>query len=101
MKKSILDVVHESAKDMHEAGVISDMAMKEYDALCLPEVSKLSANQIKRIRRANNASQSAFAAYLNTSKSTVQQWEQGVKTPNGISLKLLNMVEKKGIEVLI
>ncbi len=42
-----------------------------------------------------------FAAYLNTSISTVQKWERGDKSPNGISLKLLNLVESKGLEVLL
>jgi putative transcriptional regulator len=41
-----------------------------------------------------------FAAYLNTSSSTVQKWEQGQKKPNGPSLKLLNLVEQKGLEAL-
>jgi putative transcriptional regulator len=41
-----------------------------------------------------------FAAYLNTSLSTVQKWERGQKKPNGPSLKLLNLVERKGLEVL-
>ena len=48
-------------------------------------------------------SQAVFAAYLNTSPSTVQKWERGEKKPNGPSLKLLkllNLVERKGLEVL-
>jgi DNA-binding transcriptional regulator YiaG len=56
--------------------------------------------QIKRIRLKSKTSQGVFAAYLNTSKSTVQKWEQGAKRPNGPSLKLLNLVEEKGIGVL-
>jgi len=56
--------------------------------------------QIKRLRRRFKASQSVFAAYLNTSPSTVQKWEQGQKKPNGPSLKLLNIVDEKGLEVL-
>lgn len=100
MNKSILDVVHETAKDLHEAGVMSDVTMKEIESLCLPPVKKLSAKQIKRIREKNKASQGVFAAYLNTSKSTVQQWEQGVKSPSGPSLKLLHIVDKKGIDAL-
>ena len=56
--------------------------------------------QIKRIRTRNKASQGVFAVYLNTSKSTVQKWEQGQKKPNGPSLKLLNLVAEKGLEVL-
>jgi putative transcriptional regulator len=42
-----------------------------------------------------------FAAYLNTSVSTVQKWEIGEKTPSGPALKLLNIVERKGLKALI
>ena len=101
MSKSILDTIHETAQDLHQAGVMNDITMREFDRLCLPPIKKYSASQIKRIRTKNKASQAVFAAYLNTSKSTVQKWEQGLKQPNGPSLKLLNMVDQKGIEVLI
>lgn len=100
MAKSILEVVHEGAKDLHDAGLMNDVTMREFDALCLPPVKQYSAAQIKSIRTQNHASQGVFAAYLNTSKSTVQKWEQGQKKPNGPSLKLLNLVAEKGLEVL-
>ena len=100
MDKSILEVVHESAKDLHDAGLLNEVTMREFDALCLPPVKIYSAMQIKRIRLKSKTSQGVFAAYLNTSKSTVQKWEQGVKKPNGPSLKLLNLVADKGIGVL-
>ena len=100
MKKPILNAMHETARDLHEVGLMDEITMKELDALCLPPVKPLSARQIKKIRLQNKASQGVFAAYLNTSKSTVQQWEQGVKSPSGPSLKLLNIVQKKGIEAL-
>ena len=100
MDKSILDVVHESATDLHKAGLMSELTMREFDALCLPKVKQLTANQIKRVRVKNKASQAVFAVYLNTSKSTVQKWEQGQKHPSGSSMKLLDLVERKGLEVL-
>jgi len=100
MSKSILDVVHETAQDLHEAGAMNGVTLREFDALCLPPIKHYSAAQIKRIRMQNKASQGVFAAYLNTSKSTVQKWEQGAKRPNGPSLKLLNLVAEKGLEVL-
>lgn len=100
MDKSILDVVHESAKELHDIGVMDEVTMREFDALCLPPVKAYSAAEIQRIRKTNRASQAVFAAYLNTSKSTVQKWELGAKKPNGPSLKLLNMVDQKGIEAL-
>ena len=101
MNKTILEVVHESAKDLYAAGLMDEVTLRQFDALCLPPVMAYDADQIKRIRLGTKTSQSVFAAYLNTSKSTVQKWEQGVKKPNGPSLKLLNIVDRKGLEALI
>ena len=100
MAKKILETVHDTAKGLHEAGVMNTKTMREFDALCLTPVKNLSAAQIKRLRTRNKASQAVFAAYLNTSPSTVQKWEQGQKKPNGPSLKLLNLVQQKGLEAL-
>lgn len=103
MDKSILDTIHESAKGLHKAGAMSDVTLREFDALCLPPVKSYTPAQIRRIRERTRASQAVFAAYLNTSLSTVQKWEreQGGKKPNGPSLKLLNLVDRKGLEALI
>jgi putative transcriptional regulator len=46
-------------------------------------------------------SQAVFAAFLNTSVSTVQKWEIGEKKPSGPSLKLLNLIDKKGVDALV
>ena len=100
MNKSILDTIHESAKELHEAGVMNDVTLREFDALCLPPVEVYTPEQIKAIRRKTRASQAVFAAYLNISPSTVQKWEVGGKKPNGPSLKLLNLVDRKGLEAL-
>ncbi len=100
MAKKILDTVHDTAKGLHKAGVMDTKTMHEFDALCLTPMKNLSAAQIKRLRTRNKASQAVFAAYLNTSPSTVQKWEQGRKKPNGPSLKLLNLVQDKGLEAL-
>lgn len=100
MSESILDMVHETANALHEAGHLPDTTMKEFDALCLPPIQEYSAEQIQFIRETAKVSQAVFAAYLNVSKSTVQKWEQGDKKPNGPSLKLLNLVSEKGLAIL-
>ena len=97
----ILKAMHETAKGLHEAGGLKQATMREIDALCLPKIKDYSAQQIKRIRTRNNASQAVFAAYLNISPSTIQKWEAGQKHPNGPSLKLLSLVDQKGIDALI
>ena len=98
MAKSILKAVHETAKGLHKAGTMDAVAMREFDALYLPPVKTCSPTQIKRLRTRYKASQAVFAAYLNTSPSTVQKWEQGQKKPNGPSLKLLNLWMCTGLE---
>ena len=98
--KPILETVHEAAEDLHDIGLVDTKTMREFDALCLPPIKQLSATQIKRVRERVKASQAVFAAYLNTSTSTVQKWEQGKKKPNGPSRKLLNIVDRKGLQAL-
>ena len=99
-RKTILKAVHKTARGLHDAGLMEAKTMREFDVLCLPRVKEYTAAQIKRIRESNKASQAVFAAYLNTSVSTIQKWERGEKKPNGPSLKLLSLVEAKGLQVL-
>jgi len=57
--------------------------------------------KIKSMREGARLSQAVFAAVLNTSVSTVQKWEVGDKKSSGPSLKLLNLIERKGLEVVL
>ena len=100
MKKSILDVVHGSAKGLYDAGIIDATTMHEFDVLCLPPVKLFTSQEIKTLRLKEQVSQVVFAKYLNTSPSTIRQWEQGEKHPRGTSLKLLNLVADKGLSIL-
>lgn len=99
-KSAILEAVHETATGLHAAGVIDQVTMREFDRLCLPPVEPLQPVEIKRIRENTRTSQAVFAALLNTSLSTVQKWEVGQKRPTGTALKLLHLVQKKGLEVV-
>lgn len=101
MKKSrLLNELHETARGLARVGVIDKRTLRELDALCLPPVRELSARQIRAIRSRTHMSQAVFAAVLNTSVSTVQKWEIGEKRPSGPSLKLLNVVARKGVDAL-
>lgn len=97
----ILETVHEGAKGLHAAGLMDDVTMREFDALCLPPVKRYTPAEIRRIRLSQRVSQPVFAAYLNVTKSTVTQWEQGDKAPSGSALKLLELVDRKGLRALI
>jgi putative transcriptional regulator len=76
MKKSILDVVHGSAKGLYDAGIIDSTTMLEFDVLCLPTVKSFTSQEIKTLWLKEHVSQVVFAKYLNTSPSTIRQWEQ-------------------------
>ena len=99
-KSRILEAVHETATGMFEAGVMDQVTMREFDILCLPKIEKLEPQKIKAIRETAQVSQAVFAAVLNTSVSTVQKWEIGQKHPSGTALKLLHIVEKRGLEAI-
>ena len=99
-KSSILQAVHETAVDLHEAGAIDQVTMREYDRLCLQPVEPMEPEQIKDIRERSRVSQAVFARMLNSRVSTVQKWEIGAKNPSGPALKLLNLVQKRGLDAL-
>ena len=97
----ILDAVHETASNLRAAGFIDKRRMGEYDALCLPPVPEYSSDYIRALRTRYKLSQAVLASVLNTSLSAVRQWEIGDKHPSGPSLKLLNLLDRKGLEALI
>ena len=100
MSKELSEVLYKTAKDLNRIGLMDDQTMREFDALVLPKVKTYTPAQIKKLRKRNHASQAVFAAYLNTNVSTIQKWEQGQKKPNGISLKLLNLIDRHGLVLL-
>jgi putative transcriptional regulator len=100
-KSRILDEMHETVQGLHGAGLISKRRMGEFDALCRLDVHEMTPRKIKALREQARLSQAVFAAVLNTSVSTVQKWEVGDKKPSGPSLKLLNLIERKGVEVVL
>ena len=61
----------------------------------------MQAEQIKHLRLCAWRARAVFAAYLNTSASDeITEGNKGKNNLNGTSLKLLNLVNRKGLEVL-
>ena len=96
----ILDNVHKSVTRLHGAGFIDDVTMRDFDALCLPPLRHYSPADIQQIRNKAMVSQAVFARYINVKTITVAAWEQGTKKPNGTARKLLDIIERKGLEAL-
>lgn len=103
MKKAtsaILEAVHTTATGLHKAGVMDRITLREFDQLYVLPIAPLKPKQIKEIREASRVSQAVFAALLNTSVSTVQKWEIGQKRPTGTALKLLHLVQQRGLKAV-
>lgn len=89
--------IHETMEALHEVGAIDKQTMREFDDACLTPVLPLSPEEIKSLRMREHISQSVFARYLNVSKNLVSDWERGIKKPGGPALRLLTVIQKKGL----
>ena len=100
-KSRLLEAVHETASDFHRLGFINVHKMRQYDALCLDPVPEYDSAKIRALRDHLKLSQAVLASVLNTSLSTVRKWEIGEKHPSGPSSKLLDLLERKGLEAVL
>ena len=97
-RSDALAAVHETASDLHDAGVMDKRTLRKFDKLCLTPVHPMKPEDIRALRRREDVSQAVFAIYLNVSKGVVSQWERGEKQPAGTSLKLLALVQERGLD---
>jgi putative transcriptional regulator len=99
-RSEVMASIHETATDLHAAGVMDKQTMRRFDEACLTPVRPLTPTEIKALREREGASQAVFARYLNVTTGLVSQWERGEKHPQGASLKLLSLVARGGLEVV-
>jgi putative transcriptional regulator len=92
--------IHETMEALHDIGALDKQTMREFDEACLTPIRDLNPDQIKEIRLRENISQPVFARYLNVSKNLVSNWERGIKKPGGPALRLLTVIQKKGLEAI-
>jgi putative transcriptional regulator len=85
---------------LHETGAIDKQTMREFDESCVTPALPIPPERIRALREREHLSQPVFALYLNVSKNLVSDWERGVKKPGGPALRLLAVVEKKGIQAI-
>jgi len=99
-RSDALAAIHETASDLHDAGVMEKRTLRKFDDLCLTPVRPMSAQEIRTLRERERVSQAVFARHLNVTTGLVSQWERGAKHPAGASLKLLTLVQEKGLEAI-
>ena len=96
----------ETANDMRQAGLMDEatyakVTLRHLGAEEKAKVEPLTGEDIRRIRERAHMSQAAFAHYLNLTVGYVSQLERGLKRPTGAALALLNLIRRKGIEVIL
>ncbi|WP_319577554.1 helix-turn-helix domain-containing protein [uncultured Desulfobacter sp.] len=101
MRQSIVDSITKTVQDLNRSGLVDEITMKNIEKLCLPEIKEFTPQEIISIRKRYRLSQAALARVFNISPSTVQKWERGNKKPTGSSKKLLDIIERKGLEALV
>lgn len=75
--------------------------MAEHLGLDDHRLPPLDGSAIKALRAKHNVSQAVLAQILNVGLGAVRQWEQGLRSPTGSALKLLHLIEKRGIDLLL
>jgi len=75
--------------------------MAEHLGLDDHRLQPMDGAAIKALRAKHNVSQAVLAQILNVGLGAVRQWEQGLRNPTGSALKLLHLIEKRGIDLLL
>lgn len=96
----------ETAQDMRASGLLTKAAhekitMRHKANIPAAATAPMSGQTIKAMREQANLSQAVFAQLLNLTVGYVSQLERGAKQPTGATLALLNVIQRKGIEVVL
>jgi putative transcriptional regulator len=92
--------IHETMDALHQIEAIDKKTMRDFDAACLVDIPEMEPEEIRALREREQVSQPIFAAYLNVTRNLVSDWERGVRRPGGAALRLLSIVEKRGLDSL-
>ena len=102
----LAEALIETADDMRRLGVLDEAAHKKITLRhlgrqALAAAEPITGEEIRTLRERAHLSQAAFARYLNLTVGYVSQLERGTKQPKGPALALLNVMRRKGVEVIL
>jgi putative transcriptional regulator len=100
-RSPIAEAVHDGVSGLYRLGLVDKTTMREFDVRCLTSVEPMSARDIQRLRARAGVSQAVFARCLNVTTAYVSQLERGEKRPRGSTLKLLSLIQKKGLDAVL
>lgn len=101
----LVEAILETADGMHRVGIMDVETHAKITIRHLGEsrqtAEPISGEEIRKVRERAHLSQAVFARYLNVTTGYVSQLERGAKRPTGAALALLNVIRRKGIEVIL
>ena len=69
-------------------------SVREMKARNFARTTEVAPNEVALARQGTGLSQAEFAAALSTSKRTLQEWEQGRRSPSGAAQALMRIASK-------
>ena len=90
-KMSLFSALKSSLEDV-EKYYEGKITLKNYERN-VPKPHNYTAEEIAELRKRLKISQAIFAHLCNVSARTVQSWEQGIRTPTGATLRLLEIFD--------
>ena len=77
-----------------ELGLKLLQSVREMKAGKFARVTHVAVNEVVQARQSTGMSQSEFATALSISKRTLQEWEQGRRSPSGAAQALIRIASK-------
>ena len=69
-------------------------SVREMKARNFARATQVAANEVVEARQGTGMSQSEFASALSISKRTLQEWEQGRRSPSGAAQALIRIARR-------
>ncbi len=77
-----------------ELGLKLLQSVREMKARKFGRVTEVEVNEVVQARQSTGLSQADFAAALSISKRTLQEWEQGRRSPSGAAQALIRIARR-------
>ena len=77
-----------------ELGLKLLQSVREMKASKFARVTQVTVNEVVEARQSTGMSQAEFASALHISKRTLQEWEQGRRSPSGAAQALVRIAKR-------
>lgn len=82
------------SSEVEEFGRMILQSVREMKAGNYARVTQVPVNEVVEARQGTGLSQTEFASALSISKRTLQEWEQGRRSPSGAAQALIRIARK-------